>query len=122
MPVARDTNRMTEAVNRLVTRFTTYASVTVTYTRGEFSVTLTATVGRTPYDIEQGGAVVAYESRDYIIKAEDLVLDDEVVKPSRGDRITDGSKTYEVNVPGNMNVFESIGSDGSVLKIHTKAV
>ena len=121
--MARNANRMQEAVDRLAGTFASIAAVTVTYARGNYTVTLTATVGRTPYQIEDGGVLTAYESRDYIVKAEDLVLNGAVTLPQSADTVTEADGgIFEVSVPKGLNVFESIGPDSTVLKIHTKGI
>ena len=121
--MTRNPNRMQEAVDVLLGRLQGYATVSITYTRGAQSVTLLATVGRTPFQVMDGEVVIAYESRDYILPAADLTFDGTTpVKPASGDLISDGGRTYEVTVPKPLNVFESIGPNGSVLKIHTKAI
>ena len=121
--MARNANRMQEAVDRLAGTFASIAAVTVTYARGNYTVTLTATVGRTPYQIEDGGVLTAYESRDYIVKAEDLVLKGAVTLPQSADTVTEADGgIFEVSVPKGLNVFESIGPDSTVLKIHTKGI
>ena len=122
--MSRNPNRMQEATDRLMSRFKLAAAVTVTYMQGSTVITgLVATVGRTPFDISDGQVIIAYESRDYLIAKADLVdADANQVTPASGDIITDGGRDYEVSIPKPMNVFESIGPNGSVFKIHTKAV
>ena len=124
--MTRNANRMQEAVDRLSSRFGGYTAVpSITYTRGNDSVIiLDATVGRTPFQIVDGDVMIAYESRDYIVPAASLSFDGgtTLVRPAGGDLISDGGRTYEVAVPKPLNVFESIGPGGSVLKIHTKAI
>ena len=122
--MSRNPNRMQEATDRLMSRFKLAAAVTVTYMRGSTVITgLVATVGRTPFDISDGQVIIAYESRDYLIAKADLVdADAHQVTPASGYIITDGGRDYEFSIPKPMNVFESIGPNGSVFKIHTKAV
>ncbi len=117
------TNRMARAVSHLADRFMDFASETVSYTRGALSVAVQATRGRTPFERLDGGVVVAFESADFIIKWSLLTFDGSaVVIPRAGDRITDANgKVFEVNVPDNSAVYESIGGN-LVVKIHTKAV
>ena len=101
--------------------------VAITYKQATTGRTqrLTATVGKPDFAIDDGsGGAIIWEGRDYIFSAGDLTdISGDVYEPQRGDTITETSgKVYRVSVPGNMNVFESIGPDSSVLKIHTKAV
>jgi hypothetical protein len=123
--MARNPNRMQEATDRLMGKFQQTAGVVVTYTKGSLVLSnVTATVGRTPFDVSDGQVMTAYESRDYLIKKSDLMYLGLHITPENGDRITEASgRVYEVGMPDkSMNVFESIGPDGTVFKIHTKAV
>ena len=117
---------MQEAVDKLSGTFAAHASILIGYANGAKTVaSIAATVGRTPFDIEEGGVLIAYESRDYIVNAL-LFVDDTTglpVLPASGGIITEMAtgKTYMVSAPKPNNVYESIGPLGSVLKIHTKA-
>jgi hypothetical protein len=66
------------------------------------------------------------ESRDFLILAEDLVLDGTVVLPVRGDRIreTQGGKVYvyEVVAPGNEPCWRYSDPFRKTLRIHTKHI
>ena len=124
--MSRNPNRMQEAVDTLMDKFTQAASIVVTYVQGATTITgLSATVGRTPFEIEEGGVLTSYESRDYIVAAGDFIDDTtgQPVVPASGCLITEtvSGTVYTVTAPKPMNVYESIGPDGSVLKIHTKA-
>ena len=72
----------------------------VVYVRGTQRTTWRATIGRTEFEVDEGGILVRTESRDYIGQADKLVLDGVKVTPQRGDRIEElvGSTThiYEV--------------------------
>ncbi len=116
----RNPNRMQEAVDHLKSRFDSHASMVVSYSRGSTVLAdIPATTGRTPFNVEEAGVLVAYESRDYMISAADL----EGLIPASGDLITEANgNVYVVAVPKPFNVYESIGPDGTVFKIHTKAV
>jgi len=100
----------------------------VIYQRGESSVQLQATIGRTEHDVENGyGVLEKFESRDFIVRSEDLVLDGHVVLPRRGDRIieTHGESllTYEVMAPGSgSSHFKYADAYRNSLRIHTKQV
>jgi hypothetical protein len=112
---------MNEAVTKLAGVFGANAGTLITYARGSVSVTLMSTVGRTPFEVMDGEMMIAYESRDFIVQAADLVLNGSAVIPASGDTITDAAgNVYEVAVPKPLYVYESIGADGTVLKIHTK--
>lgn len=105
----------------------------VIYQRGEASVTLQATIGRTEHEVENGyGVLEKVETRDFIVRAEDLVLNGSAVLPKRGDRIiephgADGEAalTYEVMAPGTRSGsshFKYADAYRHSLRIHTKHV
>jgi hypothetical protein len=116
---------MQEATDWLMGRFKGYAAITITYSRGGLPLaTVSATVGRTPFDILDGGVIIAYESRDYLIDKADLVDSGGAqVTPATGDLITEtNGRVYVVSMPGKMNVYENIGPGGTVFKVHTKGI
>jgi hypothetical protein len=107
----------------------------VTYCRGEQSVEVQATLGRTVFEIADAyGVVEQSESRDFLILAADLVLDGAVTLPQRGDRIRepqDGPSTgsgqaktfvYEVMAPGKEPHYRFSDVYRRTLRIHTKQV
>lgn len=100
---------------------------TVTYARGSATVDLSATVGKTVFQVDNGyGILERVESRDYLIRAEDLVLDGVPVLPKRGDRVreTQGSHVfvYEVLAPGQEPEWRYSDAYRKTLRIHTKLV
>jgi len=99
----------------------------VTYCRGEESVEVLATVGRTVFETTDAYGVVEHsESRDFLILAADLVLGGQAVLPERGDRIreTQDGKTfvYEVMAPGKEPEWRWSDGYRRTLRIHTKQV
>jgi hypothetical protein len=115
---------MQEAVDTLIAKFQSSASVLITYSRGAMILAdVSATVGRTPYDVMSGEIMTAYESRDYMILKADLISAGVQIVPASGDLITEADgRVYEVSVPQGLYLYESIGPSGTVYKIHTKAV
>lgn len=99
----------------------------ITYQRGGDSVELEATVGRTVFEVDDGtGLIVKTESRDYLIRAADLVLAGSVAVPQRGDRIRevagDQVLIYEVLSPGNEPEWRWSDPYRKTLRVHTKQV
>jgi len=99
----------------------------VTYCRGNASVEVQAAVGRTVFEVDNGTAVLEqFESRDFLIRAADLVLGDAQTLPQRGDRIRetqDGvTYVYEVMAPGREPCFRFSDPFRRTLRIHTKLV
>jgi hypothetical protein len=104
-----------------------HLSEAVTYCRGEESVEVAATVGRTVFETADAYGVVEHsESRDFLILAADLVLNRSATLPERGDHIreTQDGKTfvYEVMAPGKEPHYRFSDVYRRTLRIHTKQV
>ena len=99
----------------------------VLYQRDASSVEVSATIGRTVFEVDNGyGVLERTESRDYLILTSDLVLDGQQTLPERGDRIreTQGTQTfvYEVMAPGKEPHWRYSDPYRKTLRIHTKQV
>ena len=106
---------------------TQYASRVVTYARGAQSVELSATIGKTTFEVDDGyGVLVRHESRDFLILTADLVLDAEQVLPQRGDRIRETQNgqifVYEVSAPGKEPCWRYSDPYRKALRIHSKEI
>ena len=104
-----------------------HASIAIVYRRRESSVELRAVVGRTDWAAEETeGPVLAWQGRDYLIEAADLVLDGERTTPQRGDLIEeatgDATLTYEVLAPPGQDVWRYSDPQRVRLRVHTKQV
>jgi len=111
----------------LADQLKTHATVEVVYGQGAEQVTVSATIGRTLFELaDQYGIVQKVESRDYLIQAADLILAGGAVLPERGDRIreTQGGTTfvYEVMAPGKEPHWRYSDPFRKLLRIHTKHV
>jgi len=102
----------------------------VVYLRGGASVEVQATIGRTVFDQQdQFGVLHRTESRDYLIRAVDLVLAGEPTLPKAGDRVREpagaGALLYEVMAPsggGGEPPFRYSDPERITLRIHTKFI
>ncbi len=102
----------------------------VFYLRGGASVELNATIGRTVFDQQdQFGVLHRTESRDYLIRAADLVIAGEQVLPKAGDRVREpagtGALLYEVMAPsggGSEPPFRYSDPERITLRVHTKFI
>lgn len=99
----------------------------VSYVRGASTIEVQATIGRTIFEqADEFGIVTKTESRDYLIRTADLVLDGQTTLPKRVDQIreTDGTTTfvYEVLSPGDEPVFRYSDPYRKSLRIHTKHI
>lgn len=97
----------------------------VTFRRGADSVSITATVGATPFiDEAQDGYTIQWESRDFILSSADLILSGDVVQPQVGDVFeqTIGSDvcTFLVVAPINGQCFRYADAARQTIRIHTK--
>lgn len=104
-----------------------HLTVPVTYTRGAASVKLLATVGRTVFELRDDyGGVEKTQARDYLVRAEDLVLDGALALPERGDEVreAEGAQVfvYEVMAPGKEPHWRYSDPYRQTLRIHTKHV
>ncbi|MFA6134565.1 MAG: hypothetical protein WC869_11175 [Phycisphaerae bacterium] len=116
-------NLLEQAAGWLDRMRTAHLSRNVTYCRGAGSVQVAATVGRTVFEVENAyGIVEKAESRDFLVSAASLVMDGQVIRPQRGDQISDDGRTYEVMAPGNEDVCRPADPYGITLRIHTKFV
>lgn len=105
-------------------------SRTVTYKRGSKFILpdISATVGQTALRIgdEYGGTKVEWTDRDFLIAAEELLVNSQQMYPERGDQIvevSDGqSYTYEVMAPGPEQVWRWSDPYRTIMRIHTKEI
>ena len=104
-----------------------HMSQSVTYSRGAASVSVSATLGRTTYQIDRGdGISVEERTRDYLIAVADLVLSSVAVEPQPGDRIVEAgapTKTYEVMAPeGTETSWRFCDEHRQTYRIHAKLI
>ncbi len=100
---------------------------TVVYQRGGSAVELAATIGRTVFEQDDhAGGLTRIESRDFLIRAVDLILAGDVTLPQPGDRIVEtdsiATYTYEVMAPGSEPPWRYSDVNRTTLRIHTKHV
>ena len=120
-------NLLERASNWLEDRRTEHATSTVTYQRGNDTVVVSASIGRTIFDVDNGfGVVERTETRDFLVLTDDLVLGGAGTLPERGDRVreTQGTTTfvYEVMAPGKEPHWRYSDPYRKSLRIHTKHV
>jgi hypothetical protein len=100
---------------------------TVSYVRSGVALEWAATVGRTVFEeTDAFGSVHRLESRDYLGRAEDLVIGGDVFEPVAGDQIKEqmgsGVAVYEVMSPGGEPPFRYSDPDHLTVRVHTKRV
>jgi hypothetical protein len=120
-------NLLQKSAEWLEDQRTRHATSPVEYVRGSLVAEVPATVGKTTFELDDGyGVLVRHESRDFLVLAADLVLDDVPALPERGDRIreTQGQQVfvYEVTGPGKEPCWRYSDPYRKTLRIHTKQV
>jgi hypothetical protein len=102
-------------------------AATITYRRGANSVSASASVGESVYQVQTAeGVVVEHESRDFMIAVAVLILDGSNVTPREGDEIEqviDGSTvTFEVGSEASGQAFEFSDPNQTEFRVHTKRI
>jgi hypothetical protein len=105
----------------LADQFAASASLTVAYKRGANSSQFVATIGKSMFESSgQNGVTEQWESRDYIVKTEDLPYGE----PLRGDLIVEDiggvSVFYEVAAPRGVPLFHYGDAFQYLVRVHTK--
>ena len=100
---------------------------TVVYSRGGDSVEVAATIGRTEFEqTDEFGVVYRIESRDFLLRTADLILNGSPTLPQAGDRIRETGTgkvfVYEVMAPGGEPPCRYGDNYRMALRIHTKHV
>jgi len=119
---------LSDAMTMLYDALVDAVGVSITYSRrGLQSATLTASVGRTVFRLDDEFGPQREVTRDYLLPAADLVLDSVAVTPERGDRISetgpDGqTRVYEVLGPGGEPPWRYSDHYQVGLRIHTREV
>jgi hypothetical protein len=121
------TNILQDGAAWLGSQLKAHAGVSVTYTRGTDSASITATATMQQYDVvDAEGFSTSVVSRDYLVHAADLVLAGSLIVPRAGDQIAETiagvACTFEVMPLGEKREFDPLDSDGLLLLIHTKKV
>ena len=112
----------------LASQLKAHVSRLVIYQRDDEQVAVQATVGRTLLKLDdgEGGVVLQWTDRDFLISAADLVLGGSPTLPQRADRIRETlgavTRVYEVMAPGDEPPWRYSDPYGKVLRIHTKLV
>ena len=96
----------------------------VMYRRGADEIPVSATIGRTLMKLAdgEGGVRMEWTDRDFLIRADLLVIAGNRITPERGDRLIDDGKVHEVMAPGGEPPWRVSDPFGVMLRIHTKFV
>jgi len=121
------TNILQDGATWLAGQLVDHAGLAVVYRRGLNSVAVIATAALHRYEVvDTEGFGITALSRDYLVRAADLVISGAEIEPRSGDTIMETirgvSQTFEVMAIGQMKEFEPVDTDGTMLKIHTKKI
>jgi hypothetical protein len=113
---------LAQGASWLTAQLKTAAGSTVTYTRGNESAEIVATIGRSNFEAaNQNGVIEQWESRDYLVSAADLPFG----LPERGDEIIESQGgsivTYEVTSPRGVPEWHYGDAFRSIIRVHTIA-
>ena len=115
---------MAQAAEFIAGKLAAELSRSVTYSRGGDSVAITASVGRSSFDVDDGHGMLRFETRDYIVRMDALVMGGVATLPRRGDRITEastaGDVAYEVVSVAGSPEWRPCDSSRVLIRIHTK--
>lgn len=96
------TDVLSDGLSWLGDKMAASAAIIVVYRRGEAAQELPATIGRTIFEqlSASTGLLERFESRDFVIRATDLVVGGAAILPAPGDRIveTAGNTTWTYEV------------------------
>jgi len=103
------------------------ASRMVTYRRGSDTVDVAASIGRTEHQfIDEHGIVRIWQSRDYLILTEDLIIGGIQVEPAAGDVIEDtdinGDPINYKVMPMDEEASRYSDKYGKRLRVYTKRI
>jgi hypothetical protein len=104
-----------------------HLSQTVIYRRGSDEVQLQATVGKTVFEqADTSGLIQRTEARDFLVRADDLVLAGQATTPRTGDQVREkqdaATHVYEVMAPGGEPPFRYSDPHRRTVRVHTKHI
>jgi hypothetical protein len=100
-----------------------HASVLVEYQRGDADLSIRAKRGRSVFEVTNAqGFLMRTEVQDFIVQADDFIIDGLPSAPERSDRITDGDNIFEVMSFGGEPCFRYTDEYRQQMRIHTKKV
>lgn len=117
-------NLLQAGVASLLTSLKASAGVTVTYTQGATSGTLTAVVTQDRLRISDGagGSFLLHTDASFLVGVDDLAGVG-VDEPAEGDTVAHGGDTYEVMpLPGGESAWRYTDSTRTIWRIHTKRI
>ncbi|MEZ6097165.1 MAG: hypothetical protein R3C03_23570 [Pirellulaceae bacterium] len=103
-----------------------HATKAVVYRRGNKTVSVLATIGRTVFEQDDGAGSIIRGVRDYLIDTADPILNGQPVLPEKGDRVEESSEgrrfIFEVMPIGKEPHWRYSDPYRTTLRIHTKLI
>lgn len=120
-------NLLEQGSNWLEEQRRQHCTTPVTYHRGDQSVQVQASIGRTVFKtVSEYGVVERIVSRDFLILASELVIAGQAVLPQRGDFIKElvagETHVHEVMAPAKEPEWRYSDPYRKTLRIHTKFI
>lgn len=113
-------SHLRDAVAQLMSGLQDTDGIVVTYTRGASSVDVTAVPGTTEHQsYGPEGELITSRSADWLVRASDLVLDNQQTLPQRGDTITADGRTWIVLPVGDDRCYRFSDQFRVRLRIYT---
>ncbi len=113
-PIANAIQAAQRAARRL-------GGIEIVYRRGDDDLPLSATLGRSTWQLENGSAgLVVFESRDYLIDAAGLQLRGAPLIPQRHDKIVEGCFVYGVLDEASIPAWRYSDPFRLQIRVHTK--
>ena len=122
-----ETNLLRTGAAFLADRLSRHAAERVHYLRSAAVTEMPAVLGGSDFDVDQGdGSMLRVHAHDFVIRADQLLLDGIPVEPEEGDRIIVGTlgagEVYEVmGIPGEP-AWRYTDEHRYAYRIHTKHV
>lgn len=96
-----------------------HASAALAYQRGESSITVNGTWARVDREVSEGTDFrLQNELRDLLVPADEMTLGEPLV----GDRVIEGSRTYEVLPLEGTQHWQWLGNRERMYRIHVKRI
>jgi hypothetical protein len=117
------TDMLQNGLSWLEQQRTQFMAQTVIYMRGTDSIQISATPGKSSYQInDDTGMSVAAEVMDFIVLAGDLEIAGASIVPESGDTVTTDRGTYEVMYLAGDGFWRYSDPYGNAIRIHTKQI
>lgn len=113
-------NLLDKAVAGVFKQTRRVSGVAVTYTRGAATLALTAIPARGEHTLNVGEVSTIFQTRDYLILADELAFSGAVTLPARGDTITEGGVTRDVLSISGSPGWEYTDQTRQLIRVHTK--